>query len=167
MRKYINFADEPFFMPNYNPKEMIEMGIFKGLYSISPDDDITRMTKAEPITHRSFPPDNNYYRVEPKEEHDSPGYPLSGDAARREFFQWYAYFYYGVRKVGKHDQKWITKWIHSAYFLYDNHIKVDDFTKEPSPEHKQLLLELGLNWKFYPNNQMNKEWILQRFPLKP
>ncbi len=142
---------------------MLEMGIFKGYYGIEPLEDITKTCKAEIMDRKPFPPDNNYYRVEPKEADDSPAHPLSGAGMRQAFFTWYAYFYFGFRTPL--DELWITRWTHSAYFLYDSHIKVDDFTKEPTNEHKQLLLEIGLNWKYYPNNQMDKEWILQKFPL--
>jgi hypothetical protein len=170
MKKYINFSDYPFFMPNYNPKEMLQMGVFDGEYALGFDDDFLQLCGLRRGDFHFKRPQwlNNEYKVLPSNYlSTSFTLPLATDRQKRvEWFNWYAYFYKGMR-ADTIDYQMITKWVNTVYHLYDDIIKVDDITKEPTPSDKQLLLEMGVNWKYYPNNNVSKEWMLKQFPLIP
>ena len=110
-----HFDDYPDFIPNYSPKEMIEMGVFGGTY-------FNRESYREMIHPEVFSGSQSKYNLEEKDGSVNFFKVLAGNSRewwearnliRHEYntegwFQWYCRFYYG-RRCGD-DKREILRW---------------------------------------------------------
>jgi hypothetical protein len=105
---------DPEFKPDLNPKQMLKMGVFGGLYMTDCVDsgefpkDWFKGAKLSPDGKRHK--DLNYFRVnasQPLSEWQKKGWIYKEDP--RGWFQWYCRYYMG-RRIEKEDARQIKRW---------------------------------------------------------
>ena len=162
--KYIHFPSQPLFTPNYNPTEMLQMGVYGGTafkyenprptYPKIPWDKV----KYGLLWHEN----NNHYQV--GADHYAYHLPQLGEYFRlHEWFMWYVDFYYNHNKERDADRDYyfISNWVHYICLLYD---RLEDSLSKGEPQALQTLLEVAIDGRTKLN--FNTQWMLAKFPWK-
>lgn len=116
---YVYFITEPMgknfhpdFRPDLSPKEMLELGVFGGVYFSDKPKEYPKswFTKAKTSPDHKQHKELNFFKVNASQ-------PLSvwqkkgwiNDLDPRGWFEWYARYYMG-RRLGKEDERQIKRW---------------------------------------------------------
>ncbi len=118
-KKYSYFLTQPTgknfdknFKPELTPKEMLELGVFGGLYMRDCEKEFPKswFSKAKLSTSKKHEADKNYFKVNASQSLKiwrHKGWIYKDDP--RGWFQWYCRYYMG-RRIEKEDQRQIKRW---------------------------------------------------------
>lgn len=118
-KEYSYFLTEPVgknfdknFKPELTPKEMLDLGVFGGLYMRDCEKEFPRswFSKAKLSTSKKHEADKNYFKVNASQSlkiWKQKGWIHNDDP--RGWFQWYCRYYMG-RRIEKEDQRQIKRW---------------------------------------------------------
>lgn len=161
-----HFDDYPEFIPNYSPKEMIEMGVFGGNY-------FNREEYREMIHPEVFEVDESKYNLEEQDKEVNYFKVLAGNSREwweernlinhmyntEGWFQWYCRFYYGRRC--EDDEREIDRWKKfklrhlNMYYRCIEKSKYDTIEAlmddKIYPKYKQSIFQWAINPKMYYN----------------
>ncbi len=133
----------PDFTPELTPKEMLELGIFGGLYM----SDMPKEFPKDWFVHAKLSPDKkqhkelNYFGIlasQPRRVWQEKGWIYKDDP--RGWFQWYCRYYLG-RRIPQEDDRQIRRWkaMRRHIAQIERHCKMGDI--ECRPRQRQALLQ--------------------------
>ena len=142
---------DPRFSPDLSPKEMLELGVFGGLYLNSsmneyPKDWFTnaKLTEKKDKNGKMIKDKNmNYFKVNaslPLTYWKEKGWISVYDP--RGWFEWYCRYYYG-RRIAEEDDRQIKRWVNMKRHLsaVKNNCQIGDISCRP--RQRQALLHWG------------------------
>lgn len=103
---------DPEFKPDLTPKEMLELGVFGGMYFDGEHDEFPKswLSEAKLSESEKYEKDKNYFGVKASQslkEWKKKGWIYKDDP--RGWFQWYCRYYLG-RRIEKEDNRQIKRW---------------------------------------------------------